>query len=133
MQFDLVTPEQLLVSSEASYVTVPGSEGSFGVLEGHQPTLSTLQPGVVEVENNGEKKFFFVGYGFVDVTSEKVTVLAEEAALKEDIDAKETQMQMQEAQDTLTKLVKSSATAGEIEQITRKVTCLEARLKLANS
>ncbi|MFT7432457.1 MAG: F-type H+-transporting ATPase subunit epsilon [Alphaproteobacteria bacterium] len=133
MQFDLVTPEELLVSHEVTYVSVPGSEGSFGVLEGHQPTLSTLQPGAVEVEVDGETKLYYVGFGFVDVTAEKVTVLAEEAMAKTDIDAVDTESQLAAASDKLSKLIKSAGEKSDIEQLTRKVTCLEACLKLAKS
>ena len=79
MQFDLVTPEKLLVSENVDYVNVPGTEGYFGVLEGHQPTLSTLNEGVVETRSGAETKSYKVVGGFVDVDGEKVTVLAETA------------------------------------------------------
>lgn len=133
MQFDLVTPEQLLVSHKASYVSVPGSEGSFGVLDGHQPTLSTIKPGTVEVEIEGETKFYCVGFGFVDVTTETVTVLAEEAISKEDIDASSTESELSITSEKLQTLIKTTGEAAEISNLTRKMACLEARLELANS
>ena len=50
LQFDLVSPERLLLSEDVDMVTLPGSEGDFGVLPGHAPVLSTLKSGVVEVK-----------------------------------------------------------------------------------
>lgn len=79
MQFDLVTPEKLLVSTNVDYVNVPGTEGYFGVLEGHQPILSTLNEGIVETRTGSETKQYKVQGGFVDVDGEKVTILAEHA------------------------------------------------------
>ncbi len=51
IQFDLVSPERLLLSEAVDMVTLPGTEGDFGVLPGHAPVLSTLKPGVVEVKD----------------------------------------------------------------------------------
>lgn len=80
MQFELVTPAKSLASFEAKMVVVPGSEGGFGVLDGHQPLLSTLKAGVVRVEKpNGDEVAYQVGKGFVDVNQTKVTILAEKA------------------------------------------------------
>ena len=78
--FDLVSPERLLLSEEVEMVTLPGSEGDFGVLAGHAPVLSTLRPGLVEVKGgtDGDLRLFVRG-GFAEVTPAKLTVLAEEA------------------------------------------------------
>jgi len=86
--FDLVSPERLLLSEEADMVTLPGSEGYFGVLAGHSPVISTLKPGVIEVKGGpqGERRYF-VSSGFADVSAEKLTVLAEEAIPMESVDA----------------------------------------------
>ena len=86
--FDLVSPERLLLSEEADMVTLPGSEGYFGVLAGHSPVISTLKPGVIEVKGapQGERRYF-VSSGFADVSAEKLTVLAEEAIPMESVDA----------------------------------------------
>ena len=79
--FDLVTPEKLVDSSERGMVVVPGVEGDMGVLVGHAPLLSTLRPGVVNLYNeantNTVDETVFVTGGFVEVTGERCTVLAE--------------------------------------------------------
>ena len=86
--FDLVSPEKLLLSEEAEMVTLPGSEGYFGVLAGHSPLVSTLKPGVIEVKGGtGGDRRFFVSTGFAEVSPEKLTILAEEAIPMESVDA----------------------------------------------
>lgn len=88
ISFDLVSPERLLLSAEAEMVTLPGTEGYFGVLAGHAPVISTLKPGVIDVKGGPEGgRRFFVSAGFAEVTAEKLTVLAEEAIPMESVDA----------------------------------------------
>jgi F-type H+-transporting ATPase subunit epsilon len=80
VEFELVSPERLLVSKPVEMVVVPGSEGDFGVLIGHAPLISTLRDGVIEVHDEGRiSDRIFVAGGFAEVTGERCTVLAEEA------------------------------------------------------
>ena len=69
-------------------VTLPGTEGYFGVLAGHAPVISTLKPGVIEVKGGpkGDQRYF-VTSGFAEVSPEKLTVLAEEAIPMESVNA----------------------------------------------
>jgi F-type H+-transporting ATPase subunit epsilon len=78
--FDLVSPERLLLSDAAEMVTIPGTEGYMGVMSGHSPVISTLRPGTITVQGAaaGDTRFFIRG-GFAEITSVKLTVLAEEA------------------------------------------------------
>lgn len=100
IQFDLVSPERLLLSEEVDMVTLPGSEGEFGVLPGHAPVLSTLRPGVVEVKGLSEAlSRLYVRGGFAEVSSDKVTVLAEEAVALSDVDAEELDQQIKNASE----------------------------------
>ena len=80
VEFELVSPERLLVSEGADMVVVPGEEGDFGVLPGHALFLSGVRPGTIEVYN-GEtiSDRIFVAGGFAEVTGERCTVLTEEA------------------------------------------------------
>src|SRR5579863_1568208 len=82
LQFELVSPEKLLLSQEVGLVVVPGSEGNFGVLPGHSLFISTVRPGVIDVYENGLPTIterIFVSGGFAEVTPERCTVLADEA------------------------------------------------------
>ena len=53
VEFELVAPERLLMSTPVSMVVVPGAEGDFGVLEGHAPLVATLRPGILTVHGSG--------------------------------------------------------------------------------
>ena len=82
LQFELVSPEKLLLSQEVGMVVVPGSEGNFGVLPGHALFISSVRPGVIDVYEDGMptvSERIFVSGGFAEVTPERCTVLADEA------------------------------------------------------
>ena len=87
LEFELVSPERLLLSERVEMVVVPGVEGDFGVLEGHAPVISNVRPGVIHVfEGGAVKSRIFVAGGVAEVTPERCTVLAEDAAPIEEID-----------------------------------------------
>lgn len=79
--FELVSPEQKLVSESAFQVTMPGEEGYVGVRAGHMALMLSLKAGVVEVltTEQGVPEKFFVAGGFADITQDQCTLLAEEA------------------------------------------------------
>lgn len=86
-RFELVSPEEIMISEPVELAVVPGEEGDFGVMAGHAPLLSSLRAGVVTVtEGEGkEPRRIFVAGGFADVTGDQCTVLAEEAVALENI------------------------------------------------
>jgi F-type H+-transporting ATPase subunit epsilon len=79
-KFELVSPEDLLLSQDVQQVLVPGTEGNFTVLPGHAPMLSTIRPGVLDVVDEGgrEDRIYLRG-GVAEVNPKGLTVLAEEA------------------------------------------------------
>jgi len=80
LQFELVSPEKLLLAEQVGMVVVPGTEGNFGVLPGHALFISTVRPGVIDVyEDKSVTERIFVAGGFAEVTPERCTVLADEA------------------------------------------------------
>ena len=103
IQFELVSPERLLVSEPVEMVVVPGSEGDFGVLPGHAPLVSTVRPGVIAVFEGGKVvQRIFVAGGFAEVTGERCTVLAEQAMPVADIDRAAAEAEIRAARDDLT-------------------------------
>ena len=78
--FSLVAPERELYSGEVDQVDAPGLEGDFGVLQGHEPFMTTLRPGEVVVRADGTSRIFTLQGGFADVTPDSFTLLAEHAA-----------------------------------------------------
>ncbi len=101
-QFELVSPERILVSEEAKMVVVPGEAGDFGVLAQHAPLLSSLRPGVVSLTAaNGDVRRIFVSGGFTDVSPTSCSVLAEEAIAVEDLDKAKLQESLKSLEDDL--------------------------------
>ena len=87
--FELVSPEKLLLSKQVALVTVPGGEGDYGVLPGHAPMITTVRPGVIDVYAEGTTSIserIFIAGGFAEVTSERCTVLAEQAVPVAELD-----------------------------------------------
>ena len=85
LHFELVTPERLIRSEDVHMVVVPGSEGDFGVLEGHAPFMSTIRDGEVAIyrAQGGEPERIAIEGGFAEVNDRGLTVLAEKAAASE--------------------------------------------------
>ncbi|HEX8640129.1 MAG TPA: ATP synthase F1 subunit epsilon [Allosphingosinicella sp.] len=81
LRFELVTPERLVLSEEVHMVVVPGTEGDFGVLEGHAPVMSTIRNAelaVYRAAGAGPVRIAIEG-GFAEVSERGLTVLAEKA------------------------------------------------------
>ena len=86
LKFELVSPEKLVFSGDVDQVDVPGSEGDFGVLQGHAPTVATLRPGIMTVHSGGQKQRIVVLGGFAEVSDKGLTVVADLADVVEDFD-----------------------------------------------
>jgi F-type H+-transporting ATPase subunit epsilon len=83
-QFDLVSPERRLSSSQATAVIIPGVEGDMTVMAGHAPLITTLRPGVLRVETEGGVEEFVVTGGFAEIAG-GVTVLAERSLPRSEV------------------------------------------------
>ncbi|PHQ84412.1 MAG: ATP synthase F1 subunit epsilon [Thalassobium sp.] len=79
LQFDLVSPERLLASLEASEVQIPGADGDLTAMPDHAPTITTLRPGILRVVHGGGTDEYVVSGGFAEITATGVSVLAEKA------------------------------------------------------
>ncbi|MCE9648424.1 MAG: F0F1 ATP synthase subunit epsilon [Parvibaculum sp.] len=100
LHFDLVSPERLLLSESVDMVTVPGSEGDFGVLAGHAPVMAVLRPGVINVDDQGRpQQRIFVRGGFAEVTPAGLTILAENAIPLAELDAAALDAEIANAQE----------------------------------
>jgi F-type H+-transporting ATPase subunit epsilon len=79
LHFELVTPARLVRSEDVHMVVVPGTEGEFGVLEGHAPFMSTVKDGVVKIYKTAgaQPEEIVVSGGFAEVGDKGLTVLAE--------------------------------------------------------
>ncbi len=80
MKLDIVTPLGRIFEGEITEATFPGSEGEFGVLDGHAPLVTSLKPGVITIKKqNGKKEIIAINWGYAEVTPDHVNVLVEGA------------------------------------------------------
>jgi F-type H+-transporting ATPase subunit epsilon len=125
VEFELVSPERLLVSKSVDMVVVPGAEGDFGVLRGHAPLISNLRIGVIDVHDaGGVADRIFVAGGFAEVTAERCTVLAEQAVPIGDLDRAAIEGEIKSLRDHLA----VADTVAERGALTARIAVAEAKL-----
>ena len=84
---DIVSPEGQLFAGEATMVFAPAIEGELGIAPRHAPLLTTMSPGVVRVQVEGqEEQRFYVGGGALEIQPHRVSVMADTAARARDLD-----------------------------------------------
>lgn len=83
---EIITPEKVVFQGRVDMVVAPGTEGAIGVLPGHIPLFSRLEPGELKIIREGKKTIFMaLAGGFIQVQPEKVTILADTAERAESI------------------------------------------------
>ncbi len=119
--FELISPEKKVFEGKVEMVVIPGVEGDFGVMYNHTPIISFLRPGVLEIHNNNNNiSRIFVSNGFVEVTSDNCTVIAENIKSVEEID-------IEECEKTLSNL-KSHSNVLDLD-IERKIEVMESMIE----
>ena len=78
MQLDIITPEKKIYTGEIKLVQVPGSKGSFEILNNHAPIISTLENGEIKIIDLQDRKIYFdISGGVIEVNHNKIIILAE--------------------------------------------------------
>ncbi len=104
IRLEVVTPEKSVVSDDAKIVMAPGELGEFGVLIGHTPFMTSLKTGTLRYEDaNGTERFVFVSGGFAEALPDRVTILADSAERRSDIDLERAKSALQRAEERLAK------------------------------
>ena len=102
IRLEVVTPEKSVVSEAVGIVMAPGTLGEFGVLAGHTPFLTTLKTGALKYQDEGgRERFVFVSGGFAEALPDRVTVLAESAERRQDIDVERAKAAAQRAEQRI--------------------------------
>ena len=102
IKLEVVTPERVVVDEESRIVAAPGSLGEFGVLSGHTPFLSNLKTGIIRyTDAQGAEQQVFVSGGFAEALPNKVTILAESAERKGEIDVERAKAALERAEKRL--------------------------------
>ena len=124
LMLEIVTPEKMAFSGNVEEVTVPGSEGEFGVLRGHASLLSSVDVGELNFTKEGKKTYYAVSTGYAEVTSSKVTILVETAERSDMIDKDRAKRAKEIAEGKLAKVSKEdpeddAAKAAVVKATTR--------------
>ncbi len=101
LHVEVVTAERELYSGEATLVSAPGSEGQLGILPKHAAMLALLKEGELRIELNDAEEPIFVSGGFLEVSDNRVIVLADTAEHAEEIDEARAQEARRRAEDSL--------------------------------
>ena len=101
IMLEVVTPDRMVLSTEADVVVCPGVEGQFGVLVGHIPFLSALDIGEMYYKQGGKTEYLAVSGGFAEVTGAKVTIVAESAEMGREIDIERAKRAQERAEKRL--------------------------------
>ena len=139
VEFELVTPERLLISEMVEMVVVPGTEGNFGVLPGHAPLISTIRPGMIQIyEGQTVRRQIFIVSGIAEVTPERCTVLADEAVSLDTLDRGSIETYLRDVEGNLPSLREQVARAAdtyrerlliELHRLEREQAVLHAKLQ----
>ncbi len=125
LKLEIVTPEGLIFAKDVKSVTLPGSEGEFGVLPGHAALVSLLKAGIVDVElDNGAHEVVAINWGHATIDEEKIIILAEGAVAIEGDDDGEISKALSEAKKLLESIggndVTMASTIAKIDNLARK-------------
>jgi len=130
-QFELVSPERLLVSEQVESVVIPGAEGEMTVMAHHAPVMTTIKPGVVTLKTAaGKEERYVVFGGFADIVPAGCTLLAESAVAVGDIDRADLARRIQDAKEDAAD-AKDDQSRSKAEQFLAQLTTLESALLAA--
>lgn len=123
----IVAPDRSVVEDQAVSVIAPGSEGYFGVMAGHVPMVAALRAGIVEyLDTKNQRHHVAVGGGFAEVSGQRLTILADSAALATEIDVKEEELRLERARKALRGEDSELNSAEATEEIERAMARIRA-------
>lgn len=125
-QLEVVTPARRVLSEEVTFITAPGAEGTFGVMPGHSPFLTTLNPGVLVVGEMADARKVALDVGYAEVLPERVTILVDKVRFAEEVDVNDTKAQRDQIAMQLAKMELTDIERPALESKMRFLdTCLE--------
>lgn len=127
LMLEIVTPEKVAFSGKIEEVTIPGTEGEFGVLVGHASLLSSVKFGELNFTKDNKKQYYAINTGYAEVTSHKVTILVETAEKADMIDVERAKRAKEIATEKLAKMSKEDP---DYERVKDALDRAEIRLKI---
>jgi F-type H+-transporting ATPase subunit epsilon len=133
IRLEVVTPEKSVVSDDVQIVMAPGSLGEFGVLSGHTQFLTTLKMGAIRYKDDkGQDRCVFVSGGFAEALPDRVTVLAESAERRKNIDVERASAALERAQERIEKNkedIDFTRAKAALERALHRIKLAETRMK----
>lgn len=130
LKLEIVTPERKVFDETVEAVTIPTAKGEIGILTNHAPLISTLKPGILSYTNKGAVDRMVVSGGFVEVSNNKVSVLADVAERADEINVESARTEREDAEKILGTW--SSGSEEEFETEKERLEKAQARLLLAS-
>src|SRR5262245_35250314 len=115
IELEIVTPKGRALAATVDEVTAPSVQGEFGVLPGHLPVVASLRTGIVTYRQGAESKKVAVGTGFAEAGQNKLLILAEEYAERQNIDPVLVRKELAEVEAKLEKVISQSEMTPELE------------------
>jgi F-type H+-transporting ATPase subunit epsilon len=115
LKLEIVTPEGRAYSDDVAMVVLPSVEGEIGVYPAHVPLMTQLLPGELRIVKDGKTTELVVGSGFIEVTSDSVSVLTDSALGEDQIDETATEEAIRRAEAALKDKTLSSDDTAEVE------------------
>ncbi|MCC6328071.1 MAG: ATP synthase F1 subunit epsilon [Acidobacteria bacterium] len=129
LKLEIVTPERRVVDETVDSVTVPTLSGEAGILPNHAPLISALKPGILSFTNKGTTERLAVAGGFVEVSSDMVSVLTDVADAAADVNIETARAERDAAEKALA--ANSAKAVEETEAYRAELDLANARLQLA--
>ena len=118
IMLEVVTPDKAVVCEEAQIVVAPGEYGEFGVLVGHTSFLTPLKIGMLRYKDKGgTERVVFVNGGFAEALPDKVTILAESADRRRDINMERAKAAQKRAEERLAEAGRKEETDARRAQV----------------
>ena len=127
MRLEIVTAERRVYSEDVDMLVAPGIDGQLGILPNHAPLLTALQPGEIRADKDGEESYMAVSGGFLEVLSNRVTILADTAERAEEIDIERAEAAVRRAQERIA----SRASDRDLQRALMSLRRSQARLLAA--
>ncbi len=127
LKLEIATAERLVYAEDVSIVVAPGADGELAILPEHTSLLTTLKPGELRVVKDGKESLIAVSGGFMEVLSNRVTILADTAERSEEIDEERASIALKRAQGQMTQ----ASSQMELEKAMAAMRRSQARVAVA--
>ncbi|MFU8848996.1 MAG: ATP synthase F1 subunit epsilon [Opitutales bacterium] len=127
LTLEIITPDDLVLSTEADQVVLPTENGETGILTGHVPLVTKVVAGELKVIKSGEIEYIAVDHGFAKVLGNTVSVLTEAAIDVQAIDLSEVESAQMRAEQALEQAAAEGIDPDELERLEKNIQFLIAQ------